>query len=174
MPDVTDASDASTTDPVTSWTEYSALDVCDAPPPAMDKYGYITLALSLFAVFGNLLVIVVVLKSKKLRRPPNYFVVNLSITDGIYAAFILPMNSYSMIAANWGLPSGLCTVVGYGSYLVLGISVMSLGCMALNRYVAIVWPTRYTTIGAERVSGGMVVLTYVLSILVLLPALVGV
>jgi hypothetical protein len=166
----------SSSDSVNASVETSTdLLVCtEHEPPDMKPYGYIVLVLSLVACVGNLLVIVAVLKSKRLWKPPNYFVVNLSISDGVFGAFILPFNSYSMIGGSWGLRQTMCTITGYGSYLILGISTMSLGCMAINRYFAIVWPTRYVTIGAGKVSGGMVFITYFFSVLVMLPAFSGI
>lgn len=61
----------------------------------------------LFALFGNLVVIIVVLKYKWMHTVTNFFIVNLAIADILVAIFCLPIT--------------LLTHLFYGMYILLSI-----------------------------------------------------
>lgn len=101
---------------------------------------YIVLAsfLAFMAVVGNLTVIFLIFKRRRLHVMPNYFVVSLAAADVLVGLF-LP--SFIIACDFW---SG-CEVTTYNMFFNLFTlaSIANLFIMTVDRYVSIVHPLRY-------------------------------
>ncbi|XP_072046883.1 G-protein coupled receptor moody-like [Amphiura filiformis] len=142
----------------------------------------VILASLLFAIFligaiGNLMVIIAVALSKTLRTRTNVFVVNLSFADFV-ACLAFPWWSVALLSGDeWLIPGTewICTTAGLTTFMSIGVSVMSITYIAINRLILItrslatyqrVYTTRNITI--------MLVIIYIIAIvLVGMPTFVG-
>ncbi|GFV62006.1 g_PROTEIN_RECEP_F1_2 domain-containing protein [Trichonephila clavipes] len=84
----------------------------------LSELGYSIAAVCLFLImifgcFNNLVVIVVVAGTKKLRTPMNVILLNLSISDFIISLFGTPMSFASAINRNWIFGPFLCEVYAF-------------------------------------------------------------
>ncbi|XP_038077365.1 octopamine receptor beta-1R-like [Patiria miniata] len=94
---------------------------------------------------GNSLVILAVLLSKKLRTTTNTFVVNLSVADLLTCLVLIPVNANVISTLYFGIGDlqvglTLLLVTGFILYTTLGCSILTLICIALNRWLLITRP----------------------------------
>lgn len=117
----------------------------------------ITFAFSLILVVslvGNLLIAIVVYKTKTLRRTINYFIVNMAMSDLLFPLYIQPsflieLNGDNIdvfsVQHNWAF----CTVRLFFLYVTCLISVVSLVFLAVDRFGAVVFPLRPALISSK-------------------------
>ena len=106
----------------------------------------ITLFLSLF---GNTLIIIIVYKCPELKKTVNYFIVNMAVSDFVFPLTTIPV--YLAEASNdvwqWLIESTagsiLCKLRNFVMAVSLTVSIESLVWIALDRFVAVVWPMKF-------------------------------
>lgn len=93
---------------------------------------------------GNTLVCLVVFRTKTMRIPMNYFLVNLAVADMIVAVFVLLQHIFRLFLRHPGSPFGdyLCKVATGGNMTWIGsaASVFTLVSIAFERYYSIMFP----------------------------------
>ena len=117
----------------------------------------ITFAFSLILVVslaGNLLIAIVVYKTKTLQRTTNYFIVNMAMSDLLFPLYILPSflielhgDNINVFSAhhNWAF----CSVRLFFLYITCLVSVLSLVFLAVDRFGAVVLPFRSPLISSK-------------------------
>lgn len=95
------------------------------------------------AIFGNLLVIVSVMRHRKLRIITNYFVVSLAFADMLVAMVAMTFNFSVQVNGKWIFGSFMCDVWNSFDVYFSTASILHLCCISVDRYYAIVKPLRY-------------------------------
>ncbi|XP_047112087.1 octopamine receptor beta-1R-like [Schistocerca piceifrons] len=99
------------------------------------------------ALFGNLLVIVSVMRHRKLRVLTNYFVVSLALADMLVALCAMCFNaSVELTAGTWLFGYFMCDVWNSLDVYFSTASILHLCCISVDRYYAIVRPLDYPRI----------------------------
>ena len=109
-----------------------------------------TASISLILVFviisGNLSIILAVFKDplRKLRTPFSYFLVNLATSDLLVGCVTMPVSFVIHLQE----PSGFLDIhfvrtIHLSYFISATASVLSLGALCLDRYLAITWPIKY-------------------------------
>lgn len=80
------------------------------------------------------------LLGKKQRSPSEYFVLNLAFTDLMTCAVGIPLDMADILIQRWPFGALMCKVVYPFQTALIGVSVATLTCMAIERYRAIVTP----------------------------------
>jgi len=122
---------------------------CDTSVNIGHIFYVVVLILTLMvSVFGNTLVTAIILKSRSLRkRPTNYFLLSLAISDLLCSIFLLPVKiSKALDSGNFCLSLTLCQVYYTADYTVFTSSITHLLVICIDRFTAIVKPYRYPTI----------------------------
>lgn len=105
--------------------------------------GFIIMA----ALFGNLLVIVSVMRHRKLRVITNFFVVSLALADMLVAIFAMCFNfSVEITDGKWIFGYFMCDVWNSLDVYFSTASILHLCCISVDRYYAIVQPLDYPLI----------------------------
>ncbi|XP_072046261.1 opsin, blue-sensitive-like [Amphiura filiformis] len=117
--------------------------------------------IAIIAFFGNGLVVVSVILSKKLRTITNVFVVNLSVAD-LFTALNLPWLVIGVLSPEgWPLPDKLCVFGAFMMICCLGCSATTLACIALNRLVLITRPkTTFQWLYTQKKVSAMLLFTW--------------
>jgi hypothetical protein len=69
------------------------------------------IVLSVVGTSANLLVIVIIIRSKKLHRPTNYYIMSASINDALCCLIVVNgLNTLYTSAGHWPLGNALCQV----------------------------------------------------------------
>ncbi|XP_063992189.1 octopamine receptor beta-1R-like isoform X2 [Diachasmimorpha longicaudata] len=100
----------------------------------------------LAALFGNLLVIVSVMRHRKLRVITNYFVVSLALADMLVAIFAMTFNASVELSGRWLFGYFMCDVWNSLDVFFSTVSILHLCCISVDRYYAIVQPLDYPLI----------------------------
>ncbi|XP_026501717.1 octopamine receptor beta-1R-like [Vanessa tameamea] len=101
----------------------------------------------LAAIFGNLLVIVSVMRHRKLRVITNYFVVSLALADMLVAIWAMCFNfSVEITNGQWLFGYFMCDVWNSLDVYFSSASILHLCCISVDRYYAIVQPLDYPLI----------------------------
>ncbi|EDO39498.1 predicted protein [Nematostella vectensis] len=104
--------------------------------------GIVTLSL-----LGDIALIAVICKYRHLRTKGNYFVLNMAASD-IAALLVLTRSVYILHSESnaWdiqGWPGDiLCKLAAFTRDITISVSIQSMVFLALNRYVAVVYPAR--------------------------------
>lgn len=99
------------------------------------------------ALFGNLLVIVSVMRHRKLRVITNYFVVSLALADMLVAIWAMCFNfSVELTGGKWIFGYFMCDVWNSLDVYFSTASILHLCCISVDRYYAIVQPLDYPLI----------------------------
>ncbi|KAL8563495.1 hypothetical protein ACOMHN_066162 [Nucella lapillus] len=123
---------------------------------------------------GNVMVILAVRTTKKLQTASNAFVVNLSVCDLVFVIIILPFNMYTYLTDGWDLPHILCRIIGFLGYTLTGTTIITITMIAWNRYKLVVDPKNYQRLFNQCHLAVMLVLTWVIPVGCLMPALLEV
>ncbi|TDG49789.1 hypothetical protein AWZ03_003777 [Drosophila navojoa] len=92
------------------------------------------------ATGGNLIVVWIVLTTKRMRTVTNYFIVNLSIADAMVSSLNVTFNYYYMLDSDWIFGEVYCKVSQFIAMLSICASVFTLMAISIDRYVAIMKP----------------------------------
>ncbi|XP_078356693.1 neuromedin-U receptor 2-like [Oculina patagonica] len=104
---------------------------------------------SLLALAGNVLVIVTFIKNINLKTSSNYFIVNMAVSDLLCVVLNWPLyategmlKAGGSLFADPKLATFFCKLGIYSRTVSYVVSVLSLVLIAVERYIAIVFPLR--------------------------------
>ena len=96
--------------------------------------------LSCLGGFGNLLVIIAIIISPKLRTSSYAFVASLGLADFVVNVIVIPLTITSMFRPGWPTSEVGCRIMYYLLIIGISISLETVFLIALNRYCLIVKP----------------------------------
>ncbi|XP_024086019.1 5-hydroxytryptamine receptor 1-like [Cimex lectularius] len=105
--------------------------------------GFILLIVIVVTVIGNILVCVAVCLVKKLRRPCNYLLVSLAVSDLCVAILVMPMALLYELLGTWNLGPFMCDLWVSFDVLACTASILNLCMISVDRYYAITKPLEY-------------------------------
>ncbi|XP_055851149.1 octopamine receptor beta-2R isoform X2 [Episyrphus balteatus] len=113
------------------------------------------------AIFGNLLVIISVMRNRKLRIITNYFVVSLAMADIMVAIMAMTFNFSVQVTGRWNFSTFLCDLWNSLDVYFSTASILHLCCISVDRYYAIVKPLKYPISMTKRVVAIMILNTWI-------------
>ncbi|XP_074844988.1 orexin receptor type 2 [Carettochelys insculpta] len=127
--------------------------------------GYIVVFI--VSLIGNILVCIAVWKNHHMRTVTNYFIVNLSLADVLVTITCLPATLVVDITETWFFGQTLCKVIPYLQTVSVSVSVLTLSCIALDRWYAICHPLMFKST-AKRARNSIVVI-WIVSCIIMIP-----
>lgn len=117
--------------------------------PTVRRIGFTVIysLISVVSVIANLLIGIIFYKTKTLRKSINFFIVNMAISDILLPIFLIPPIMASLYTVEPWLISGpvglaLCKLVMFLPHVSVSVSTESLVLMAVDRFVAVLFPLR--------------------------------
>ena len=103
--------------------------------------------LLVFSFAGNSSLGIIVYRTQAMRKPINYFVTNMAMSDLLYSIFLFPRNTaLSYTERSWfvggGFGQALCKFSPFLSDTSTIVSVQSLVLIAVDRFGAVFFPLR--------------------------------
>ena len=126
------------------------------------------------SLIGNVLVICVVILNRQMRTVTNYLIANMAVADLLLTAFNMPVTIRVIVTRSMDWSSGvfadiLCKILPFVQSLSVASSVLSLTAIAIERFLAIMYPLRrYITF---RISYVMIAIVWIVGIGVNSPIL---
>ncbi|XP_013136123.1 PREDICTED: dopamine D2-like receptor [Papilio polytes] len=111
--------------------------------PQHNFWALLLLIFPFFTLFGNVLVILSVVRERTLQTVTNYFIVSLAVADLLVAVVVMPFGVYYLVNGSWGLPAFVCDV-----YIAMDVtsstsSIFNLVAISVDRYIAVTQPIKY-------------------------------
>ncbi|KAL1023497.1 hypothetical protein UPYG_G00041510 [Umbra pygmaea] len=94
------------------------------------------------AVFGNLIVMWIILAHKRMRTVTNYFLLNLAFSDASMAAFNTLINFIYAAHGDWYFGEAYCRFHNFFPVTSVFASIYSMTAIAVDRYMAIIHPLK--------------------------------
>ncbi|KAJ3601965.1 hypothetical protein NHX12_029726 [Muraenolepis orangiensis] len=134
-------------------------------------YISIETAIAVVSVLGNVLVVLVVLANRALRNTTFCFIVSLAVADIAVGALVIPL----AVVISLGLDTHFYTCLMLSCLLLVITqgSILSLLAIAIDRYLRVKIPTRYSTIVTQKRACVGVCLCWLLSFLSGLVPMLG-
>ena len=102
---------------------------------------------------GNTFIGVIVYKTKTMRKPINFFIVNMAMSDLLFPIFFFPPILAEMYVDSWlisgPLGHALCKLVFFVTHVSVAVSIQSLVLIAVDRFGAVVFPLRSPLISSK-------------------------
>jgi len=105
--------------------------------------GLVLFCVIIGTVVGNILVCVAVCLVRKLRRPCNYLLVSLAVSDLCVAILVMPMALLYEILGRWNFGPVVCDLWVSFDVLSCTASILNLCMISVDRYYAITKPLEY-------------------------------
>lgn len=116
---------------------------------------FVTLIVIIFGtIVGNILVCVAVCLVRKLRRPCNYLLVSLAVSDLCVAILVMPIAMFYEMQGIWIFGDIVCNLWVSFDVLSCTASILNLCMISVDRYFAITKPLEY---GVKRTPKRMIV-----------------
>ncbi|KAM4620732.1 alpha-1A adrenergic receptor-like [Polymixia lowei] len=170
----TPASNSSNLTAVTAGTNHTdtnhttPLDLSRAVPVGMVLGSFI-----MFAIVGNIMVILSVVCNRHLRIPTNYFIINLAIADLLLGTTVLPVSATLEVLDYWVFGRIFCDIWAAVDVLCCTASIMSLCVISIDRYIGVRYPLQYPMIVTEKRALLAMLGVWILAIVISIGPLLG-
>ena len=105
------------------------------------------------ALMGNIFIRIIVYRTRSMRKPINFFIVNMAMSDLLFPIFCFPYIVAEINFSYWllGGPVGqaLCRLHDFLVYVSATVSTQSLVLIAVDRFGAVVFPLRSPLISSK-------------------------
>ncbi|XP_067885540.1 cholecystokinin receptor type A [Heterodontus francisci] len=141
------------------------------PPKDLDQTVRIFLYCLFFilSVLGNVLIIAVLLRNKRLRTVTNSFLLSLATSDLMLCLFCMPFTLIPNLLKDFIFGSAVCKAVAYFMGISVSVSTFSLVAISLERYSAICKPLKSRVWQTKSHAFKVIAATWLLSVTVMLP-----
>ncbi|XP_048351592.1 gastrin/cholecystokinin type B receptor [Sphaerodactylus townsendi] len=123
----------------------------------------------LLGVFGNALVMAVLALNKRLRTVTNSFLLSLAVSDQMVALFCIPFTFIPNLMQTFIFGKVICKTVAYLMGMSVSVSTFSLVAISIERYNAICNPLQSRVWQTRSHAYRVIVATWLLSALLMLP-----
>ncbi|XP_068600278.1 alpha-1A adrenergic receptor-like [Brachionichthys hirsutus] len=135
--------------------------------------GMVLASLIVFAIAGNILVILSVVCNRRLRSPTNYFIINLATADLLLGSTVLPVSATREVLDHWVFGRIFCDIWAAVDVLCCTASIMSLCAISVDRYVGVRYPLQYPTIVTKKRALLAMLAVWALSMVISIGPLLG-
>ena len=109
--------------------------------------------LFVISLAGNIFIGIIVYKTKTMRRPFNFLIVNMAFSDLLYPIFLFPRIVTKLYVDSWlisgPLGQALCKLAPFLQNVSTVVSIQSLVLIAVDRFGAVVFPLRSPLISSK-------------------------
>ncbi|CAO1417066.1 unnamed protein product [Diamesa serratosioi] len=125
----------------------------------------------LAGIFGNLLTIIALIRCPKVRNVAADFIISLCAADCLFCAVVLPFMAMRFIQGSWTHGDFLCTVIPFIQYGNVGVSLLCIAMITMNRYIMIAHHSIYARIYKKFWIVAMIIFCWLFSFGFQLPTL---
>ncbi|XP_027875624.1 endothelin receptor Ba [Xiphophorus couchianus] len=151
--------------------------MCTGPTEIRDTFKYINTVVSclvfVVGIIGNSTLLRIIYKNKCMRNGPNILIGSLALGDLLHLIVGIPINVYKLLAEDWPFGVTLCKVVPFVQKASVGITVLSLCALSIDRFRAVVSWSRIKGIGVPKWMAIEIALIWILSVILAVPEIIG-
>lgn len=157
--------------------ERKSTPMCDRQARIQDTFKYITTVVSclifIVGIIGNTTLLRIIFKDKSMRNGTNLLIASLALGDVIHIIIDVPINTFKLVTQTWPFGAEICKLVPFLQKSSVGITVLSLCALIIDRYRAAV---SSNCIGGSRTSKLTlleIAFIWVLSVVLAVPEAIG-
>ncbi|KAK2817197.1 hypothetical protein Q5P01_025388 [Channa striata] len=159
------------------------------PPPMClqttsikDYFKYINTIISVIVfvvgLVGNSTLLTIIYQHKCMRNGPNALIASLALGDLIYIFIDIPINVFKLLASRWPFDDSvvglfMCKLVPFLQKASVGITVLNLCALSVDRYRAVASWSRVQGVGIPLFTVIEIVSIWVLSLFLAVPEAIG-
>ncbi|KAG2456743.1 EDNRB protein, partial [Polypterus senegalus] len=151
--------------------------MCSGPTEIRDTFKYINTIVSclvfVVGIIGNSTLLRIIYKNKCMRNGPNILIASLALGDLLHIVIDIPINVYKLLAEDWPFGVEICKIVPFIQKASVGITVLSLCALSIDRYRAVASWSRIKGIGVPKWTAIEITLIWVISVILAVPEAVG-
>ncbi|KAL7745616.1 hypothetical protein ACLKA6_009838 [Drosophila palustris] len=132
-----------------------------------------TFLIMIVGICGNFLTVVALLKCPKVRNVAAAFIISLCIADLLFCALVLPFQGLRFVQGTWRHGAVLCRLIPFIQYGNIGVSLLCIAMITINRYVMITHHGCYARIYKRHWIAIMIAACWLVSYGMQLPTLLG-
>ncbi|XP_076878833.1 endothelin receptor type B-like [Brachyhypopomus gauderio] len=135
------------------------------------KYANTVISCLIFMVgiIGNSTLLRIIYKNKCMRNGPNVLIGSLALGDLLYILFAIPINVFRLLAEDWPFGVYVCKLVPFIQKASVGITVLSLCALSIDRYHAVTSWNRVKGMGIPLWKAVEVILIWLVAIVLAVP-----
>ncbi|XP_045567357.1 endothelin receptor type B [Salmo salar] len=138
----------------------------------------ISCVIFMVGMVGNATLLKIIYLNKTMRNGPNALIASLALGDLIYITIDIPINVYKLLAGSWPFDDSsvglfLCKLFPFLQKASVGITVLNLCALSVDRYRAVASWSRVQGVGVPLLTAVEIVSIWLLSILMAVPEAVG-
>ncbi|XP_028834003.1 endothelin receptor type Aa [Denticeps clupeoides] len=162
----------------TNRTEVKRLPRCESRMSINTCFKYINTAIScvvfIVGIVGNATLLRIICQNKCMRNGPNAFIASLALGDLIYITIVIPINVYKLLANRFPFADKhfgiiLCKLVPFLQKASVGITVLNLCALSVDRYRAVASWSRVQGVGIPLLTAIEIISIWVFSIILAVP-----
>nr|5XPR_A Chain A, Endothelin B receptor,Endolysin,Endothelin B receptor [Homo sapiens]6K1Q_A Chain A, Endothelin B receptor,Endolysin,Endothelin B receptor [Homo sapiens] len=150
---------------------------CQGPIEIKETFKYINTVVSclvfVLGIIGNSTLLYIIYKNKCMRNGPNILIASLALGDLLHIVIDIPINVYKLLAEDWPFGAEMCKLVPFIQKASVGITVLSLCALSIDRYRAVASWSRIKGIGVPKWTAVEIVLIWVVSVVLAVPEAIG-
>ncbi|TNN80628.1 Melanopsin-A [Liparis tanakae] len=160
-------------EPETTHTQRSFFTKVDVPDHAHYIVASFVFVIGALGITGNALVMFAFYSNKKLRNLPNYFIMNLAISDFLMAFTQSPIFFINCLFKEWVFGEMGCKIYAFCGALFGITSMITLLAISIDRYLVITKPLQNVHWGSKRRTAVAILSVWLYSLAWSLAPLVG-
>ncbi|KAI5624723.1 endothelin B receptor precursor, partial [Silurus asotus] len=147
--------------------------MCARPSEIKHTFKYINTVIScmifVVGIIGNSTLLRIIYKNKCMRNGPNVLIGSLALGDLLYILIAIPINVFKLLAEDWPFGVYICKLMPFIQKASVGITVLSLCALSIDRYHAVTSWSRVKGMGIPLWKAVEVTLIWVLSVILAVP-----
>ncbi|KAL4660069.1 endothelin B receptor-like isoform X1 [Arapaima gigas] len=125
--------------------------MCVQPTEIKHTFKYINTVVSclifIMGIIGNATLLRIICKNKGMRNGPNVLIASLALGDLLYILIAIPINVFKLLAEDWPFGVHTCKLMPFTQKASVGITVLSLCALSIDRYHAVMSWSRVKGMG---------------------------
>ncbi|KAF4090707.1 hypothetical protein AMELA_G00055340 [Ameiurus melas] len=165
-----------------SQSHNKSLPLCKEPTSTTETFRIINTIIScvvfVVGLVGNATVLRIIYQHKCMRNGPNALIASLALGDLMYITTDIPITVYKLLMRKWPLDDTtfgvfLCKMVPFIQKSSVGITVLNLCALSVDRYRAVASWSRVQGVGIPLLTAVEILLIWVLSFILAVPEAIG-
>ncbi|XP_036384588.1 QRFP-like peptide receptor [Megalops cyprinoides] len=113
------------------------------PDTLQPVFGVLYVLIFILALTGNAVVLLLLCQRKAAQSPSTLFISSLALSDILISLCCLPATCFQNFFTNWLASDFLCKLVPFSQVTAVTASILTLTCIAVERFHGILYPMRF-------------------------------
>ncbi|KAL3876910.1 hypothetical protein ACJMK2_034691 [Sinanodonta woodiana] len=129
-------------------------------------------AIMVTSLVGNSLVVLTFITNRHMRSTTNVFIVSLAVSDLTFTVTCIPQNIGDVLNNYWQFGRVGCKMIPFVTNFTVACSSLTLCCVAIDRYYAIVHPLKLNFLQAPKRAAILLAVVWIISFGASIPYLI--